>query len=585
MAVLLVLSSLSFAQLTDRVLVCGDIGTLKNEYKDYFNAQFGSNPKQVCLIEPVKSEPLYEFNVFGTEYSPNEQGKVFNQLINGSTTIDNAECTTNIYYPNNTLFITNQLMEFVAEGLYVHDFIVPSTLGVYPITMRCEFSVSLTNFTASSQNTVNGTVLGNLSDTYTSNDVYERITEVSNAGGAGGNFTSRLFPIANRTIQWKNAGCASSFQCIDEFPPNNGTDYIFVTSGGGEFANYTIQSASIPAGATITSVEVHGVGLTNGGGSQRFRLRAYHDSEYVSGEFILVQNVWREFVFHITSLEAWQISDFNNGEVAIGINSHSGGSNKNFTSLWLQVNYTTPFTATNFTLDKTFNFTTINTTDALRYRLRVESKWNDTTQNVTMQIFNFTSMQFQNLSQKIPFSSSDKITIEIILDNGTDLIENSNALIRFVTNPNNFKGTLSIDQLLFRKVVQVSDPVEILKGGGELHVSVRAVNLTAINETINISKVISTILVGIEEDILATTSFCSNATELVTSITKTRTSMDTTVTVQENITQICQYGCDQLSFSTARCSPSPLEVNVFFLGLAVLLIIIFAVVLRRRSLF
>lgn len=80
----------------------------------------------------------------GTEYSPNEAGRVFARLLDGnSDPINLGNCNTTIYYPNNTKFINNQQMVFLEKGFYYYDFTTPSIIGNYIVGFDCIFPASI----------------------------------------------------------------------------------------------------------------------------------------------------------------------------------------------------------------------------------------------------------------------------------------------------------------------------------------------------------------------------------------------------------------------------------------------------------
>jgi len=83
-------------------------------------------------------------DIHGTEYSPNEDGKIFLQLLDENMTdVNNGYCKLTVYYPNNTKFIDNGTMEILGEnGLYYYTFQVPDTEGVYMVSAFCEYPVS-----------------------------------------------------------------------------------------------------------------------------------------------------------------------------------------------------------------------------------------------------------------------------------------------------------------------------------------------------------------------------------------------------------------------------------------------------------
>lgn len=78
--------------------------------------------------------------VWGTEYFPFSNGKVFAQLLdNNNRPIDDAVCYITIYYPNGFKFVDNYIMSKLEKGLYFYDFIVPDIEGVYMVYVECNY--------------------------------------------------------------------------------------------------------------------------------------------------------------------------------------------------------------------------------------------------------------------------------------------------------------------------------------------------------------------------------------------------------------------------------------------------------------
>lgn len=81
--------------------------------------------------------PITKF--FGTEYNYGQDGKVWLQLIteNQTSYIDYAICYLKVYSPDNEVYIDNSIMNYLDEGIYYHDFLVPQQQGVYPVVSEC----------------------------------------------------------------------------------------------------------------------------------------------------------------------------------------------------------------------------------------------------------------------------------------------------------------------------------------------------------------------------------------------------------------------------------------------------------------
>lgn len=121
---------------------------------------------RVALVEDVLNVQRLERyvgpNLFvgATEYQPGDPGKVFVQLTQEGSPLENSTCFGSLWYPNTTRFFFQQMMAGQEEGIYYHDFTVPDTLGVYPLSIDCQFFVSTIAFDAVEATDLFGTVSG-----------------------------------------------------------------------------------------------------------------------------------------------------------------------------------------------------------------------------------------------------------------------------------------------------------------------------------------------------------------------------------------------------------------------------------------
>ncbi len=81
--------------------------------------------------------------VGGTEYSLDETvGKIVTRLVDTTDTpVDNALCIVRIAYPNNTLYLEQNMTHFngsVMGGVYILDFNLSGEVGVHPYGIDCE---------------------------------------------------------------------------------------------------------------------------------------------------------------------------------------------------------------------------------------------------------------------------------------------------------------------------------------------------------------------------------------------------------------------------------------------------------------
>lgn len=158
--VLVLSSTLSYAQ--NIRLSEEDKEDISNRCYNNFESKYGSKINSIST----------SIQVHGTEYNSGDSGKIFLQLSDSGVSINNASCSFDMYFPNNTVFIQDQLMTSLAEnGLYYHDETVPSYSGVYMVSAQCIYSSVQENFTASNISISKGTNLsGSVSSLHESDD-------------------------------------------------------------------------------------------------------------------------------------------------------------------------------------------------------------------------------------------------------------------------------------------------------------------------------------------------------------------------------------------------------------------------------
>ena len=112
-------------------------------------------------------------DILGTYYEVGDAGKVIAQLSNQGAPVNNATCYVSIYYPNNQMMIRNQYMSYIdnSDGLYHYDLTIPETIGVYPVSVACNYETYEIEYLIDTYDLVNGSVqYGNISDTYYDDD-------------------------------------------------------------------------------------------------------------------------------------------------------------------------------------------------------------------------------------------------------------------------------------------------------------------------------------------------------------------------------------------------------------------------------
>lgn len=114
---------------------------------------------KVDSVSSVDKINVPKMDVHGTEYIPDQDGKVFIQLLDDDyQPISDSSCFTSIYYPDGNIFKYQQAMSYLGEGIYDYDFITPFQAGVYPVSAFCTIPE------------INFTVEGDVNDDFESDD-------------------------------------------------------------------------------------------------------------------------------------------------------------------------------------------------------------------------------------------------------------------------------------------------------------------------------------------------------------------------------------------------------------------------------
>lgn len=123
--------------------------------------------------------------VFGTEYSPGDEGKVFLQLLDEhSKPINNALCLISIYHPDKTEWIKNASMFYLdgSDGLYYFDFVAPNIEGVYMVACQCFYIIEEIYDYADNNVLIHGIESGSYKDTWKDDNVFHSVNEKLIAG-------------------------------------------------------------------------------------------------------------------------------------------------------------------------------------------------------------------------------------------------------------------------------------------------------------------------------------------------------------------------------------------------------------------
>jgi hypothetical protein len=94
-----------------------------------------------CCSSLVFAETI---QVFGTEYYPGDNGKIFVQVLKDVLTpVNNASCFATIYKPDGSIWLDEVRMTYQnnSNGLYFYDFTVNNITGVYMVEAYCEYDV------------------------------------------------------------------------------------------------------------------------------------------------------------------------------------------------------------------------------------------------------------------------------------------------------------------------------------------------------------------------------------------------------------------------------------------------------------
>lgn len=134
-----------------------------------------------------------KMEVFGTEYIPLQNGRVFVQLTDISRPdryIENSICKILIVTPNLEIF-TNSFMLYYSRGLYYYDFIVPPEDGVYMIDVVCSLPYGLEKYSPLNYQTSGASVSGYFDYSFEKDGLYFIVS------GRNGNSITFNFPQVN----------------------------------------------------------------------------------------------------------------------------------------------------------------------------------------------------------------------------------------------------------------------------------------------------------------------------------------------------------------------------------------------------
>jgi len=143
-----------------------------------YNLDFVDVVNRVAICEEVKKVSIPKIEVFGTEYTNDQQVKMWVQLLNSSGEyVEDGSCYIDIYSPDNIIYVKYALMSNLQhEGIYYYDMESPAKEGVYPVIARCYYESFIDYFYGKSLNITIGSI--------TNKTVSENWGAVSWTGGA-----------------------------------------------------------------------------------------------------------------------------------------------------------------------------------------------------------------------------------------------------------------------------------------------------------------------------------------------------------------------------------------------------------------
>lgn len=146
---------------------CTNIITTSGSYAVTLRATSPYGASTVWADIAYENNPSRDILVSGTDYEPGDNAKIFTTIIDATAQpVDNATCIVKAYYPNSSVFVPFTSMTLLAEGIYYYDFDAPSTIGVYPVEVRCTYSIQTKNFNATTGHRFLGAGAGPISNTH-----------------------------------------------------------------------------------------------------------------------------------------------------------------------------------------------------------------------------------------------------------------------------------------------------------------------------------------------------------------------------------------------------------------------------------
>lgn len=128
---------------------CSNVIDKEGNYTIVLQPRQANTGSSIGWVELTYVPRKVSLNIFGTEYVPFADGKVFVQFFDSyGNPINDAFCVMDMFRPNNTILYSKVGMSHLNEsdGIYYFDFVAPEEEGVYPISVSCTSPSEWTNY-------------------------------------------------------------------------------------------------------------------------------------------------------------------------------------------------------------------------------------------------------------------------------------------------------------------------------------------------------------------------------------------------------------------------------------------------------
>lgn len=487
-------------------------------------------------LDSILKSTQSNINVFGTEYQVGDDTKTFIQLLQDEATpINNATCFLTYWYPDNSVWLSNQLMTYLptSNGLYYYDSIAQTQTGVYMIDAYCQYTTQAIPYNATGVIVKNGTIIsGNNFSVSQSDDDRFVITEEGLTATNGTIFPMLQFKFDETSGNVTLEEVSGTFQNVFGNPnlavtgiSNTGIDFdgvddYIVINNTGEY-NFNATEDIVVCLAIKTDGDFPNndfvIDMKDGGG-EGWEIRGADDQLRFSTDRAGSGNKnhetlfnFNDFNFHtycgLSSFEEMvsyvdgvfdrQTTPAQSGEMnttegyRVGTDSTNSdyteeildelcvfrGVNLNISAIATQYNTSRSCDGIGTSTDKISLEVTIGnvtfSNDSNGFSISTEYQWSDLTENLNVHVYNYSASSYVLLSNQLIYSATDNIITSLFNGNYTDFISGNNVLVKYngTTINDSFKGTLRIDQTKILFHVFIDSPIDEIRGGGELHVT------------------------------------------------------------------------------------------------------------------